>query len=186
MMTLDALANEIAAQAKAQAAAIVSTAKTQAAQIEADAKAEALAAAEIQQARAERESAQLSVEVVASARQANQKQQLIARREELDATWNAAREQVGSADLSGRAGLLESLLAEAKSAGGDMVLLPVSIDRKALKSGGFTLGDDVDGLGGFVLESTDGSIVLDYRFDSRLEAAWKANLGAVNKALFGN
>jgi|TARA_B110000196_G_C21114864_1_gene649901 V/A-type H+-transporting ATPase subunit E len=186
MMTLETLANEIAAQAEAQGAAIVSTAKTQAAQIEADAKAEAQAAAENQQARAERESAQLSVEVVASARQANQKQQLIARREELDATWNAAREQVGSADLSGRAGLLDSLLAEAKSAGGDMILRPVAIDRNALKSGVFTLGDDVDGLGGFVLESTDGSIILDYRFDSRLEEAWKTNLGAVNEALFGN
>ena len=44
---------------------------------------------------------------------------------------------------------------------------------------------DIDGLGGFVLESKDGSVVLDYRFDSLLEDAWKANLGPVNKALFG-
>jgi vacuolar-type H+-ATPase subunit E/Vma4 len=47
------------------------------------------------------------------------------------------------------------------------------------------LGDDIEGLGGFVLESKDGSMVLDYRFDSRLEDAWKASLGAVNIALFG-
>jgi len=63
---------------------------------------------------------------------------------------------------------------------------PVSIDRKALTGQGFDLGDDVDGLGGFTLESTDGSIVLDFRFDSRLEDAWKSNLGSVNEAMFGN
>jgi vacuolar-type H+-ATPase subunit E/Vma4 len=47
------------------------------------------------------------------------------------------------------------------------------------------MGDDIDGLGGFVLESKDGSMVLDYRFDSRLEAAWRASLGTVNASLFG-
>jgi vacuolar-type H+-ATPase subunit E/Vma4 len=67
-----------------------------------------------------------------------------------------------------------------------MLLRPVSTDRKALEKGNFSLGDDVEGLGGFVLESKDGSIVLDYRFDSRLEEAWNANLGTVNKTLFGN
>jgi vacuolar-type H+-ATPase subunit E/Vma4 len=67
-----------------------------------------------------------------------------------------------------------------------MVLHPVAIDRKALTGQGFDLGDDVDGLGGFTLESADGSIVLDFRFDSRLEDAWKSNLGAVNEAMFGN
>ena len=40
-MTLDALANEIAAQAKAEAESIIATAKQQAKQIEDDAKAEA-------------------------------------------------------------------------------------------------------------------------------------------------
>ena len=67
-----------------------------------------------------------------------------------------------------------------------MILRPVSTDRKILEKGTFTLGDDVDGLGGFILESKDGSIVLDYRFDSRLDDAWNENLRDVNKILFGN
>jgi V/A-type H+-transporting ATPase subunit E len=137
-------------------------------------------------ARAERESAQLSVEVVASAKQANQKHLLIARREELDETWNSIRVSVASPDLKGRSDVLSALLAEASKSGEGMLLRPVSTDRKALEKGNFSLGDDVEGLGGFVLESKDGSIVLDYRFDSRLEEAWNANLGTVNKTLFGN
>ena len=185
-MTLDALANEIAAQAKAEAEAIIAAAKLQAKHIEDEAKVEASSFSSDMKARAERESAQLSVEVVASAKQANQKHLLIARREELDETWNSIRVSVASPDLKGRSDVLSALLAEASKSGEGMLLRPVSTDRKALEKGNFSLGDDVEGLGGFVLESKDGSIVLDYRFDSRLEEAWNANLGTVNKTLFGN
>ncbi len=185
-MTLDALANEIAAQAKAEAESIIATAKQQAKQIEDEAKAEADIFSSDVKARAERESAQLSVEVVASAKQANQKHLLIARREELDETWESILLAVASPDLEGRSDILANLLAEASKSGKDMVLRPVYTDRKVLEKGSFTLGEDVEGLGGFVLESKDGSIVLDYRFDSRLDEAWKENLGAVNKTLFGN
>ncbi|DAC61885.1 TPA: hypothetical protein HA324_06895 [Candidatus Thalassarchaeaceae archaeon] len=185
-MTLDALANEIAAQAKAEAESIIAAAKQQAKEIEGEAKAVASSFSSDMKARAERESAQLSVEVVASAKQANQKHLLIARREELDETWNSIRVSVASPDLKGRSDVLSALLAEASKSGEGMLLRPVSTDRKALEKGNFSLGDDVEGLGGFVLESKDGSIVLDYRFDSRLEEAWNANLGTVNKTLFGN
>ncbi len=185
-MTLDALANEIAAQAKAEAESIIAAAKQQAKEIEDEAKAVASSFSSDMKARAERESAQLSVEVVASAKQANQKHLLIARREELDETWNSIRVSVASPDLKGRSDVLSALLAEASKSGEGMLLRPVSTDRKALEKGNFSLGDDVEGLGGFVLESKDGSIVLDYRFDSRLEEAWNANLGTVNKTLFGN
>ena len=185
-MTLDALANEIAAQAKAEAESIIAAAKQQAKEIEGEAKAVASSFSSDMKARAERESAQLSVEVVASAKQANQKHLLIARREELDETWNSIRVSVASPDLKGRSDVLSALLAEASKSGEGMLLRPVSTDRKALEKGNFSLGDDVEGLGGFVLESKDGSIVLDYRYDSRLEEAWNANLGTVNKTLFGN
>jgi len=185
-MTLDALANEIAAQAKAEAESIIAAAKQQAEEIEDEAKAVASSFSSDMKARAERESAQLSVEVVASAKQANQRHLLIARREELDETWNSIRVSVASPDLKGRSDVLSALLAEASKSGEGMLLRPVSTDRKALEKGNFSLGDDVEGLGGFVLESKDGSIVLDYRFDSRLEEAWNANLGTVNKTLFGN
>ncbi|MEC7744502.1 MAG: hypothetical protein VX865_05350 [Candidatus Thermoplasmatota archaeon] len=184
-MTLDALAAEIASQAKAEAKSIIDAAKAEAKRIEDDARQQAAAAASEAEMRASRDSEQLSVEVVASARQANQKRALIARREELDLTWASVMEQVGSSDFKGRSDMIASLLEEADGADSDMVLRPVTTDRKALSSSKFSLGEDIEGLGGFVLESKDGSMVLDYRFDSRLEDAWKASLGAVNAALFG-
>jgi len=131
--------------------------------------------------KAERDSAQLSVEVVASARQANQKRALIAQREELDATWETVKEEVGSPKMKGRKQILDSLVKEASKSKSGMVMRPVSSDRATLSK----RGDDIDGLGGFVLESKDGSTVLDFRFDFRLEAAWKSILGEVNRILFG-
>ena len=188
MMSLDALADEIAAQAKAEAKALTTEAVKTATSVKKEADAEVAEIREALMSRAEREASQLSTELVASSRQNNQKRELIARASELDATWEAVKAEVGSAKLSGRAALIKALVADAKKEGSGMTMRPVSIDRKVLEKEGksFDFGEDIEGLGGFTLESTDGSIVLDYRFDSRLEDAWKTSLGTVNDTLFGN
>ncbi|MDP6907216.1 MAG: hypothetical protein QF440_07370 [Candidatus Thalassarchaeaceae archaeon] len=186
-MSLKALSEEIETRSKSEAKAIADAAKKQAKGLKKEADSEVAEIRDQLLARAERESAQLSNELVASARQNNQKRELIAKAAELDATWEAVVAEVGSAKLKGRADLLKALVAEAKKAGSkDMKLLPVSIDRKAIEkvAKGFDIGNDVDGLGGFMLESNDGSVVLDFRFDARLETAWKSSLGDVSSKLF--
>ena len=115
-MTLEALAEQIAAAAKAKGEAITETAREQAKEIASESAATNAAARDQVVARAKRESDQLSVEVVASARQANQKRELIARREVLEETWQEVQEKVGAADLAGRTDILNSLLKEAESA----------------------------------------------------------------------
>ena len=184
-MTLDALAAEIASQAEAKARSIIEEAKAEAARIEDDARNQASETAAAAEARAARESQQLSVEVVASARQANQKRALIAKRSELDITWDSVKEEVSSPKLKGRKEILDTLLKEAGGSKTDMILRPVKTDRSALSKSGFKIGDDIEGMGGFVLESKDGTTVLDYRFDYQLEEAWKRSLGEVNRILFG-
>ncbi|MBC8437723.1 MAG: hypothetical protein H8D82_00460 [Euryarchaeota archaeon] len=188
-MSLDALASEIATAAKSEVKAITDSAKAEAKVILDEAKAVAANQRDALIARAERDCAQIETESVAAARQANQNAKLVARREELDATWNAVKTKVGAAKLAGRAALLKSLVAESKKdAEKGMILCPVSIDRAALEkaSTGYDFGDDVDGLGGFVLQTSDGSVVLDYRFNGRLEEAWKSNLSDVSATLFGD
>ncbi len=188
-MSLDALASEIATAAKKEAKAITDAAEAEAKSILDEAKAVTAALHDDAVVRAERECEQIETESVASTRQANQNAQLVAKREELDATWVAVKEKVASAKLAGRSGLLKNLVSEAKKdAGKDMILCPVALDRGALEKAGtgFDIGDDVSGLGGFVLQTSDGSVVLDYRFDGRLEDAWKSNLSSVSSTLFGN
>ena len=183
-MSLDTLADEITKQAKEEAQSILDEARAEAKRIEEEATNESAQTSSAASNRAERESEQISVEVVASARQANQKRALIARREELESTWEAAREEVSSPKLAGRKKILDSLIKEASETNSDMVLRPVKVDRSALSKSGFKMGEDIEGLGGFVLESKDGSTMLDFRFDMMLEEAWKNTLGEINGILF--
>ena len=92
--------------------------------------------------------------------------------------------KVRSPKLAGRKKILDSLIKEASDTKADVVMRPVKTDRDALSKSGFKMGEDIDGLGGFVLESKDGSTMLDFRFDMMLEEAWKNTLGEINGILF--
>ena len=48
----------------------------------------------------------------------------------------------------------------------------------------YSLGEEVDGMGGFILEAADGSISFDYRFDGLLEEAWSTLLPKITGELF--
>ena len=124
-MSLDALSNEISMQAEAEAKQIIDNAKAEAKKIKDLAKSEAASAAADVEARASKDSKQISIEVVAAARQANQKRALVARREELDMTWESVKDRVSSPDLEGRNEIIQSLVKEASSSGSDMVMRPV-------------------------------------------------------------
>ena len=187
-MSLEKLASEIRAMAEAEAKSVTDRAGVEAMSIAKSADDEVSEYRELAIARAEKLSGQIAVESVAAARQRNQKSLLVARRNELDATWEKVVSQVGSADLKGRVKILKSLLKQAKAeSADDMVLRPAAVDRKALtkESSGYKIGDDIDGFGGFVLESSDGSVIMDYRFEGRLREAWSASLGEVSGILFG-
>ncbi len=187
-MTLDQLAKDISASAEAEAKATIKAAKEEAEAILAEAKDRANSIEGDASTKASKEADQLARELVASARQANQKDILVARRAELDATLASARAKLGDASLAGRASLLKNLVKKAGSISqGKMVLRPTKIDRSALADAAkdYTMGDDVDGLGGFVLESEDGTLSFDMRFDTLLEDAWVEQRAAVNETLFG-
>jgi V/A-type H+-transporting ATPase subunit E len=187
-MTLEQLAKDISASAEAEAKAAIKAAKDEAKTILAEAKARASSIEGDASGKAGKEADQIAREMVASARQANQKEILVARRVELDATLASARAKLGEASLAGRASLLKSLVKKATELGeGKMVLHPTAIDRPVLEDAGkaFTISSDVDGLGGFVLESEDGKLSFDLRFDTLLENAWIEQRAAVNETLFG-
>ena len=192
-MSLDKLASEIESMAKAEAKVVSKEAKAEAKRIGDEAKDSVAEYRDAAITQAEKMSDRIAVESIAAARQRNQKRLLVARRAELDATWSEVMSQVGKADLKGRENILESLMKMATAeSGDDMILRPIAVDRKILTDFSetfgeyhdFQIGEDIDGLGGFVLESPDGSVLMDYRFEGRLRDAWEASLEEVNKILF--
>ena len=187
-MSLDKLASEIESMAKAEAKEITDDAKAEAKRISGEAKESVKEYREAAIAQAERMSEQVAVESIAAARQGNQKRLLVARRAELDATWSTVKSECHPS-MENRVEVLHHLLKKATAESGeDMILRPVATDRQDLQ--GLTanrkheIGEDIDGLGGFVLESPDGSVLMDYRFEGRLRDAWEASLEEVNKILF--
>ena len=186
-MSLDTLAEEIAASARSRADEILAEAEAEADEIRRAGEAQAATIRGDLVAKAERESTLLQWEAVAAARQRQQKALLLARGAELDATQEAARGAVADTKLKGRKALLSSLLEQAGEVRLESPRLrPVTVDSKLLKdlAAGWTMGDDVSGLGGFVVESGDGSVTLDCRFDDRLEQAWQRTLPDLNGILF--
>ncbi|HJM23658.1 MAG: V-type ATP synthase subunit E family protein [Candidatus Thalassarchaeum sp.] len=193
-MSLDKLASEIESMAKAEAKVVLKEAKAEAKRIGDEAKDSVAEYRDAAINQAEKMSDRIAVESIAAARQRNQKRLLVVRRTELDATWSEVMSQVGKADLKGRVDILESLIEMATAeSGDDMILRPVAVDREILTDFSetfgeyhdFQIGGDIDGLGGFVLESPDGSVLMDYRFEGRLRDAWEASLGEINNKLFG-
>ena len=187
-MTLDTLANDIAAAAEKEAKALIADAQAEAKKLMAEAESKASILRDEAEQRAQKEAEQIARETVASARQSNQKDILIARRKALDATLDAARSHIADPGMKGRAAVLKSLLSESKKlAKGKFVIRPVEVDRAAIskEAGDRKVGESVDGLGGFILEAEDGSVSFDMRFDNMLERALSDQLSAVNETLFG-
>ena len=166
---------------------MIKTAKAEAKEIISEAEERANSIKESADTKASKEVGKISREIVASARQSNQQEVLVARRTELDATFSLAKEKLGDSSLAGRASLLKQLLVDAaRMSEGKMVIQPTTIDRAALKdsSSEFEMGDDVEGLGGFILVAADSSISFDFRFDTLLEEAWSDKRAEINEKLF--
>ena len=156
-MTLETLANDIAAAADSEANALVADAKAEAEQLMAEAEAKATTLRNEAQQRAEKEAEQIARETVASARQSNQKDVLIARRKVLDATLDAARQHIADPGMKGRAAAQDFARQFQEVGKGKFVIRPVEIDRAAIskEAGDRKVGESVDGLGGFILEADD-------------------------------
>ena len=186
-MSLKNLASEIESMAEAEARKVTDEARAQAENIRKAANDGVKEYSDEAMVKAERTSSQITVESIAAARQRNQKRLLVVQRAELDSTWGEVVATVGSKSMDDRDKILKSLLKEAKGAAEKgMILRPVKTDRVALSKGAgqFKIGDDIGGLGGFVLESEDGSVMMDYRFEGRLREAWDSSLGEVSRILF--
>lgn len=48
----------------------------------------------------------------------------------------------------------------------------------------FTVGENIDCIGGFLAESTDGRVVLDMRFDDIIREIWEKNAGEISSIIF--
>ena len=188
MPSLDKLAQEIASEASEEASQILKLAEAEAAKIIQQAEEESKSIVSASVSDAEYRAEQIRKGLVAGSRQQMQQRRLLNQRDGLQSLRAAVEEAIASTSLKGRSAMLKSLLSEAKKQMGEGTICPVEVDRKALEkiADKYDMGESIPGLGGFSVESKDGSMSIDFRFDERLNTLWSEMIGDARDMLYGS
>ena len=125
----------------------------------------------------QREAARTEVEV--------KKRLLEVRKEILDDARTAVLEHFGALSEDARrryySAMLKQVVAELPSGA-----IRCRKDEERFFSGipNFTIGENIECIGGFLAESNDGSVVLDMRFDDIVREIWERNAGEISRTIF--
>jgi len=111
---------------------------------------------------------------------------LNAKKEILDRTFKETLKDLESMSEAEKVRVYEKILTNAKkSISKPKVMCPKGESRLVHKDGDITSVTETDMSAGLVLESQDGTIRLDYRFNTMLAAVWEKELKNVSNVLFG-
>jgi V/A-type H+-transporting ATPase subunit E len=173
-------AEEIRAEGEQRAEEIVEAAEADAEEIRADAEAEV-----------ERSIEQEREQKLSSAKLEAKQERLQARRELLQDVRESVEERIADLEGERREELTRALLEAAapEFADADSVLVHGAAgDQELLATicadhDGFSVGDEVDCLGGVVVESEGSRVRVNNTFDSVLEEVWEENLRGISERL---
>lgn len=185
-MGLEVVVNEIIEQGRSKAQAIEKEGLQEAKEILSDAKARAEKTLAERQAAAERDAGRIRVQETARAEFEAKKEVLYAKRALLVRLKEEALEGLRTASADQRKAWLSKLVkkAEAQIPEG---IVHVRSEDKDLVAGltDLKVEGDLDAAGGLVVDSADGTMSIDYRFESLLEDAWPEVLRQESPKLFG-
>lgn len=136
--------------------------------------------------RAEAQIAQMEQHELSSAELESRKTLLAAQREVLEDLKERSLAELANYPADRRQKLYDSLFAKAKGVLGECIVHSNKADAPLLKPpAGVTKGGEIDCVGGLVFESKDGSVRLDYRFETLLEEVWNKKMNEIYSQLFG-
>ena len=163
----------IEAEAQDEAAAMTDKAKNEAEKILADSKTEVEANIQ-RRLKQETSSAQLEIKRAA----------LNAKKDVLDSVYQSAKEAISSLAPDKNTSMLKAILDEHGSDGTSVY--SNARDAKLVRElTDLTFMDEIDCIGGLIIENEDGSVRLDYTFDRILDDVSEQTLKPVSDILFG-
>ena len=180
-MALDKVVDNIRAEGRAQAQATVQAAKTEADAILADAKRQA---DDIRARRTSEGTAQadaLLKRETAGAELEARRLRLTAERELMTAIRAEVEKRLGALPASQREAHIKALVAKANVPGGKVWV--AKQDEATARKLGLNVAGTFEGLGGVVVESTDGDTRENLRYETLLEEIWSASLPQVASKL---
>lgn len=122
-------------------------------------------------------------EILSAAEFEARRRTLVARRELSDDFHLRVLTALSELPASRNQGLLTKLAEAAKAEVPKGIVHARKADQAVLAKAGFKAGSDTEGAGGFRVESADGSVILDQRYETLLENVWKQIL-TDNQSLF--
>ncbi|MBU0685920.1 MAG: V-type ATP synthase subunit E family protein [Thermoplasmatota archaeon] len=136
--------------------------------------------------RAEAMLAQMEQQEVSSAELESKKMLLAAERQAMEELREQALEELASYPPDKRKEIYSKLVSRARTELGDCYVYSNKDDKALLQlPSGMTSGGIIPCRGGFVFESKDRSVRLDFRFESVLDDVWNKSMKEIHTRLFG-
>jgi V/A-type H+-transporting ATPase subunit E len=183
-MGLENVVNDILEQAKSECATIEAEAQDEADAIINEAKARAKTIITESQAEVEANIQRRLKQEKSSAQLENKRAALNAKKDVLDSVYLSAREAISSFPPDKNASMLKVILDMHRSDG--TRIYSNARDAKLVRElTDLTFVDEIDCIGGLIIENDDGSVRLDYTFDRILDDVSEKTLKPVSDILFG-
>lgn len=183
-MGLDAIVEEIKDKGRAEAEKISKEASLEVSKIIADAQASAGRIRTARQEAVKKEIERLRQQELSSANLEVKKAKLNARKEILDEVYEQAREAIKKLPPEKNQKILKSIIEKNESGNGK--IYSRNKDKQTIKKlTKLEYVGEIDCLGGVVIENTDGTEVLDFKYDTILKNVSEQTLKQVSDILFG-
>lgn len=183
-MGLDNVVNDILEQARSEVAAIEKAADEEVAAIINEAKAKADEMAQKRQAEVDAQIDRMHRQEISSAHLDIKRAALNAKKDVLDSVYQTVMDEISSMPDGKNADLLKAIIDKYGSSG--TRIYSNGRDAKLVQEmSELTFAGEIDCLGGVVIENDDGTVRLDYTYDTILADVSEQNLKPVSDILFG-
>lgn len=185
-MGLDRVVKGISDKAESECREIIARAQATASSIKKDAEEEAKKVHEAEAARAERAISKMRQRELSSAKLEVKKSRLNAEKEVLEDVRSEVVKRLSALPKEKKVDILNKLINLARKEVPAGKIYTNAGDAELVKGSGYEYGGNIKCIGGIVVTSVDGSVNLDYTFDSILDEVWAANVKGVSDILFGS
>ncbi|OPY25644.1 MAG: V-type ATP synthase subunit E [Methanocella sp. PtaU1.Bin125] len=183
-MGLDKVVKDISEKTEADCKAIAAKASTEAAGIKTAAEAEARQIHAAEMAKAEQAVSRMRQRELSSAKLDIKKSRLNAEKDVLEEVHASFTRQLSALPGDRKADLINKLVTLAKKDIPTGKIFTNAADADLVKGSGYAYGGSIKCIGGILVTSEDGSINLDYTFDSILEDVWTSSMKNISDILF--
>lgn len=185
-MGLDKVVKDILDKAESESKDIIAKANAEAASIKKAAEAEAKQISSDEMAKADLNISRMRQRELSSASLDVKKSKLNAEKDVLAEVHADFIKQLSALPSQNKVDILQKLIKLAKKDIPAGKIYTNARDADLVKNSGYEYGGNINCIGGIVVTSTDGSVNLDYTFDSILEDVWSSSMKPVSDILFGN